>query len=126
MQVKIFKGYTDDASDLEYDINSWLDRRDSSIKVINTHSSVSFGDRGIVRYFYIIEYEWKEEEEERGGCCPEDTNVDMQMLQTLRLFQDEQELKRLELQLKQQTENDRNAAELALRNYQPKENPFTF
>lgn len=124
MQVKIFKGYTDDVSGLEYDINNWLDRRDSSIKVINTHSSVSFGEKGIVRYFYIIEYEYREEE--CGGCCPEDTNIDMQTLQTLQLFQDKQELKRLELQLKQLAENDRNAAELALKNYQPKENPFTF
>lgn len=122
MQVKIFKGYTDDVSNLEYNINSWLDRRDSLIKVINTHSSASFGERGIVRYFYIIEYEYRKEKCEE--CCSEDEdeNIDIQALQ----FKNEQELKRLELQLKQQAENDRAAAELALRNYQPKDNPFTF
>lgn len=124
MQVKIFKGYTDDALDLEYTINGWLDRKENAIKIINTHSSISFEERGIVRYLYIIEYEYKDED--CGGCCPEDTNVDMQRLQTLRVFQNEQELKRLELELKQYAENDRNAAELALRNYQPKDNPFTF
>lgn len=138
MQVKIFKGFTEkgkDDKELENEINYWLDEQEGKIKILNTHSSVKFPPSSYnMDYFYMIEYEYAESEDKEDEIFTSyrDTSfcaMDREVMLQERRYREQQEEARLKAEmeeLRRREADDRAFAELALKNYTPKQEEILY